>query len=193
MERIPCIKCDSKLWEYLKPYLERWGYKPYITFGNLEAYPLLAINITGNLGLYNNLSSSCADSYNRELVTDVEEFLERAAELKGFTYKRKDIMKINGIEIKPGMVITTEKREFWIVFPIKNSLAVVHYGFICWNQIDDFIAKYGEKITNIRDVSTGGDLINGNILWEKSEKIVISMDDIAKKFGYPVEQIQIKK
>jgi hypothetical protein len=66
---------------------------------------LLAINITGNLGLYNSLSSSCADSYNRELVTDVEEFLERAAKLKGFTYKRKDIMKINGIEIKPGMVL----------------------------------------------------------------------------------------
>lgn len=193
MNKIPCINCDSKLWEYIKPYLEKWDYKPYITFGNLEAYPLLAINITGNLGLYNNLSSSCADSYNRELVTDVEEFLERAAKLKGFTYKRKDIMKINGIEIKPGMIITIEKREFWIVFPIKNSLAVVHYGFTCWNQIDDFIAKYGAKITSIRDMSIGVDLINGDVLWEKSEKVTISMDEIAKKFGYPVEQIQIKK
>ena len=26
MERIPCIKCTPELWEYIKPYLEEWGY-----------------------------------------------------------------------------------------------------------------------------------------------------------------------
>ena len=26
MEKTPCIECTSRLWEYIKPYLEKWGY-----------------------------------------------------------------------------------------------------------------------------------------------------------------------
>lgn len=188
MDRIPCIKCTPELWEYIEPYLKEWKYNTIGVIPILfDSYPYLVINATNDFGQCGNFETPNLMSYNRVLVLNVEEFLERAAKLKGFTYKRKDIMKINGVEIKPGMVITTEKREFWIVFPIKNSLAVVHYGFTCWNQIDDFIAKYDAKITSIRDMSIGVDLINGDVLWEKSEKVTISMDEIAKKFGYPLQ------
>lgn len=191
MDKIPCIKCTPELWKYIQPYLERWGYKPYITFGNLEAYPLLVINITGNLGLYNNLSSSCVDSYNRELVTDVEEFLERAAELMNFTYKRKDIMEINGIEIKPGMSIFLENESadnLYIVFPVEKTLGVISYGKkLWWEYIDTFVNLYSNKIVRI-DSS-----ILGTVLWEKPKEIILTMDEIAEKFGYNVEQIQIKK
>lgn len=202
MERIPCIKCTPELWEYIKPYLEKWGYKPYITFGNLEAYPLLAINITGNLGLYNNLSSSCADSYNRELVTDVEEFLERAAKLKGCTYKRKNIMAkyvINGVEIKPGMVIEiqdNDKELSYVVFPLLNGrLGLICYNKSSWSGIEYFIKYYSHKIICIHDLTSEelGGLSRGKVLWEKPKEIILTIDEIAEKFGCPAEQIRIKK
>lgn len=188
MEKIPCIECNTKLWEYIRPYLEKWDYKPYITFGDFETYPLLAINIVGELGLYNNISSSCVNSYNRELVFNVEEFLERAAALKGFTYKRKDIMKINGIEIKPGMIITCENSADYIAFPTKEGLAFANIF------VGEWTTTIPEDIIAIRDLVEDEYLTSGKILWKKpKEKIVLTMDEIAEKFGYDVEQIQIKK
>lgn len=196
MNKIPCIKCTPELWEYIEPYLEKWGYKPYITFGNLEAYPLLAINITGKLGLYNNLSSSCADSYNRELVTDVEEFLERAAKLKGFTYKKDNcIMKFNGINIRPGMVLVSSTGTIYIVFPAKGYLATVTYGedvsaYSCWYTLEHTLSS--KDIVKVLDAPKSR-ITDGKVLWEKPKEVVITMKDIAEKFNCKVEQIRIKE
>lgn len=33
----------------------------------------------------------------------------------------------------------------------------------------------------------------GTILWKKPKEIILTIDEIAEKFGYNVEQIQIKK
>lgn len=195
MKRIPCIKCTPELWEYIKPYLEEWGY----SINDMDSFyksPLLCINRYGLFGQCTNFSMECRKSHDRELVTDVEEFLERAAKLKGFTYKRKDIMKINGIEIKPGMVIVIErdgKENHWIVFPINCGLAVINYEFNIWDDLSSFIRDYNKEIIAIHDLSTGESLKTGKILWEKSKEIILTMDEIAKKFGVSVEQIKIKK
>lgn len=143
--------------------------------------------------MVSNWGSSNSFYYNRELITDIEEFLQKAAELKGFTYKRKDIMEINGVEIKPGMVIETNNSEYWIVFPTKKGLAVVKHGKDIWGSLIRFVSKHNEEITMIYDLPGMDSLTEGEVLWGKPKEVVITMDEIAKKFGYPVEYIKIKK
>lgn len=195
MERIPCIKCDSKLWEYISPYLEKWGYTfEYITEANWRTYPILVTNISSSFGVCGNIStySRC---YGRELVTDVEEFLERAAELKGFTYKRNDcIMKFNGIVIRPGMVLVSSTGTMYIVFPAKGYLATVTYRddvntCNCWYTLEDTLSS--KDIVKVLDAPKNL-ISDGKVLWEKSE-VVITMKDIAEKFNCQVEQIRIKE
>lgn len=188
MEKIPCIKYDPKNWNYIRENLESFGYTPsYLEANNWTENPYIVINLAGDLGSYSNVSYDGTSDYNRELVTNIEEFLEKAATLKGFTYKRKNIMKINGIEIKPGMVITTEDNIDYIAFPTREGIAFADNSYGGWQS------NIPRNIVRINDLTKGGNLSNGLILWEKPKEIVLTMDEIAKRFGYPVEQIKIKK
>lgn len=194
MEKIPCIKCTPEIWEYIKPYLKEWGYELREPFG-LDFYPLVVINECGTLGRCNNYQLFSKDEYNRELVTDVEEFLERAAKLKGCKYVNKKVVKINGIEIKPGMGIFIYDRlaeNLHVVIPIKRGLGVIAYGAsFTWGTLDDFLERYSSSIVAICDIPNN--FIEGDILWEKPQEIVITMQDIAEKFNCSVESIRIKK
>lgn len=200
--KIPCIKCDSKLWKYIKPYLDKWGYNiQWITPYQLDSNSYLVINRCDILGDCGNFETPGEETYNRESITNVEEFLERAAKLKGFVYERKDIMRINGIEIKAGMVIILNEANAenvpYIVFPRTDNLAVVKFkndNWGSWCLLKDFINRNYNNITRIHDVAGGEQSLLGDTIWEKSpEEIVLTMDEIAKKFGYPVEQIKIRK
>lgn len=194
MEKIPCIKCTPEIWEYIKPYLKEWGYELKATC-SWDVYPLVVINEWGTLGRCNNYQLFSKDEYNRELVTDVEEFLERAAHLKGRKYIKKNVVKINGIEIKPGMGIFIYDRlaeNLHVVIPIKRGLGVIAYGApFTWYTFDDFLERYSSSIVAICDIPNN--FIEGDILWEKPQEIVITMQDIAEKFNCPVESIRIKK
>ena len=86
-EKIPCIKCDQKLWDYIIPKLKSWNYVVK-EIENLSAYPILTINYCNTLGDISSISSGDIERYNRELVTNPEEFLARAAKLKGFEYNK---------------------------------------------------------------------------------------------------------
>lgn len=127
-------------------------------------------------------------------MTDVEEFLERAAQLMGKTYKRKDIMEINGIEIKPGMVLVgtnySNKKVCLVAFPIKNGIAYSNVTEGGWTS--NYTAIISDLLC-IRKVSEGSFIYDGEILWEKPEEVVLTMNQIAEKFGVPVEQLKIKK
>lgn len=203
MNKIPCIKCDSKLWKYIIPYLGEWGYNIQWTIPyQLNSNSYLVINRHGKFGDCGNYEAPSEETYNRESITNVEEFLERAAKLKGFTYKRKDnIMEFYGIEIKAGMVIILDEANTenvpYIVFPRTDNLAVVKFKDSTWGSwylLKDFINRNYNNITRIYDVAGGKQSLFGDIIWEKDpEEIVITMDEIAKKFGYPVERIKITK
>ena len=196
MNKIPCIECTSELWKYIIPYLGEWGYNIQWTIPyQLNSNSYLVINRHGKFGDCGNYEVPSEETYNRESITNVEEFLERAAKLKGFVYERKDIMRINGIEIKPGMILTTSTEVIYIVFPSKNGLAGVNYheehtGYNCWYSLQQIINN--NEIVIIRDAPKN-QIYDGNILWEKSKEVVLTMDEIAKKFGYPVERIKITK
>lgn len=195
MEKIPCIECTSSLWEYIKPHLVEWGYEIRTT-SDWETYPLLCINDCDNMGMCNNYWLISRKDYNRELVTNVEEFLERAAKLKGYTYKKKDIMEINGVKIKPGMVLIgkdwNDKEVVLVAFPTSYGIAfaTIVSAYTTWTT--NYTTQIRE-LHEIRDKTDSSSIRTGKLLWEKPKEIVITMDEIAKKFGYPVENIKIKK
>ena len=197
-EKIPCIECTVQLWEYIKPYLKKWKYSIYNVV-NFNNFPLLVINDNDYLGDVTNDYVLSKEKYDRELVTNVEEFLERAAKLKGFTYKRKDIMQINGVEIKAGMVIKTKEDNAiytYVVFPLlNNTLGVMAYNKTRWDTIEDFITFKYSKIIAIYDLipAKSNFLYTGKLLWDKSKEVELTMQEIADKFGIPVEQLKIKK
>lgn len=201
MEKIPCIKCTSELWKYIRPYLEEWKYKiSGYHYEHFDEFPYIVLNDCGKFGVCSNYEVPNEIQFNRELVTDVEEFLERAAKLKGFTYKRKD-MEFHGIEIKAGMIIVIDEPNVdnvpYIVFPRANELGVVKYGITAcgiWFNLEEFIIIYCDNIKRIYDKSKDKHVLFGDIIWEKGPKeVVLTMDEIAKKFGIPVEQLRIEK
>lgn len=87
-KKIPCIICNKTLFEQLRPYLEKWDYK-LEDISNWNTHTLLVINYGEDLGVVSNTvtTTECLNNFNRELVTGHEEFLRRAAALKGFEYK----------------------------------------------------------------------------------------------------------
>ena len=123
-DKIPCIKCDSRLWEYIKPSLEEWNYHIW-EIVNLKNCPLIVINADNSIGRVNNLPLSFRTINNRELVTNVEEFLERTAKLKGFTYKRK-IMEEKEVKIQvpEGYEIDKENSTFECIKFKKKDLTL---------------------------------------------------------------------
>lgn len=188
--KTPRIKYDPKKWEYIKTNLEELGYS-ILCLSRWEFCPYIVLDFIGDTGKCSNLSER--DSSNRYEVTDAEEFLERATILIGKQYKRKDMVKIHGIEIKPGMVITTTNNYFWVVFPTEKGLAMISYNTNSWYRIDNFINNYKESIISIRNLSKGGSLSEGNILWKKSEEVVLTMQEIADKFNIPLKNLRIKE
>lgn len=104
-------------------------------------------------------------------------------------------MKFNGIVIRPGMVLVSSTGTMYIVFPAKDYLATVTYKedvqtYNCWYTLEDTLSS--KDIVKVLDAPKSR-ITDGKVLWEKPKEIVLTMDEIAKKFGYPVDQIKIKK
>lgn len=204
MEKIPCIKCTFELWKYIRHYLEEWGYKPASKeFINFEQWPLLVINSFDRLGYYNSDGIVVSSYCNRELVTNVEEFLERAAKLKGFTYKRKDMNNFTKDDLKSGMVVRIRTKEMYLVVGDK---IISNAGFMYLRSYDmnlkcTTFSKYDiiEVYDNVESWGEGfsvglSDAPNyGKLIWERVEPKEYTMQEIAYKLGIPVEQLRIKK
>lgn len=97
-------------------------------------------------------------------------------------------MIINGVELKAGMVIETETCVY-VAFPVKNGIAFMNNTMGGWRdtpptdiiRIRDLCEKYSNFVTS------------GKILWEKPQEVVLTMQEIADKFGINVEQLRIAK
>lgn len=89
-KKTPCIKCNQELWDYIRPRLEKWGYN-IAHISKWDTFNILVTDFMGATGLVSNVTESqyYTSFYTsfRELITNVEEFLTRAAKLKGFEYK----------------------------------------------------------------------------------------------------------
>jgi hypothetical protein len=78
-------------------------------------------------------------------------------------------MKIHGIELKPGMILTDDKGKSIIVIPHKNrGIAFVSYEQCCsWSVNLDMVLD-GE-LKEIRDIPRGGSLTDGELLWKETK------------------------
>lgn len=194
MGKIPCIKYNPNTWDYIKEQLESFGYTKVLLNDNWTIDPYIIINLDNNLGNYSNVSEDGKLCHNREIVNSTEEFLERAAKLMNKTYKRKDIMEINGVEIKPGMVLIgtndENKRTILVAFPTKNGIGFIDASFGGWTF--DFTTRITE-LKEIRDILDASMPTDGKLLWEAPTEVILTIDEIAKKFGVKSSQIRIKE
>ena len=97
-------------------------------------------------------------------------------------------MKLKGIEITPGMVVITKTGSKYIVAPIE--IPGYHFGFFSiyggWTtSLDE------DTICEIKSPPRSRITDSGKTLWKRFCEL--SMHEIAKKFGIPVEHLRIKK
>lgn len=78
-------------------------------------------------------------------------------------------MNVQGIELKPGMILSDDKDNRAIVIPHKNNgVAFVSYNQCCsWSTyLKDIL--HG-KLKEIRDFPKGGSLVDGELLWKETK------------------------
>lgn len=205
--KIPCIKLTSEIWEYIKPYLERWGYN--ITSVNprhINIFPILVINELGIIGRCNNYRESgvIIDDYNRIFITDVEEFLKKAAKLKGFEYKRK--IKMNTFtksDLKPGMIVEYASGSRRLILNSDKGLFLAGLNIYCSLEPynDNLCCEKCPAFTINKVYENNGQVELNYILkssqlklvWERPQTVELSLQEIAEKFNVPVEVIRIKE
>lgn len=207
--KIPCIACNSVLWDVIEPYLKDWGYEASHSYdGRWEIYPILVINHCDCFGYYCNVSSSAIVNYDRKLVCNVDEFLSMAAALKGFTYiKKEDMQKEFTLnDLKPGMLIKYRKGDIRLVLSNINNTLFFADDIFASDKIEniynldlthkknksfDVVAIY--TFVEFDSINSLLKLKNVTCLWQREEKIQITMNEIAEKFNFPVESISIIK
>ena len=95
-------------------------------------------------------------------------------------------MIIHGIKIKPGMVLYGSKKGKYIALVAipynANTIAFINLTEAGWSLYYETVI---DNLEEIRNHPKNGSLMGGEILWEKPEEIVISLKEIAKKFGIP--------
>lgn len=78
-------------------------------------------------------------------------------------------MKIHGIELKPGMILTDDKDKRAVVIPHKSSgVAFVAYDQCCSWSADLNMVLYG-KLKEIRNIPKGSSLTDGELLWKETK------------------------
>lgn len=97
-------------------------------------------------------------------------------------------MKLKGIEITAGMVIIMTTGNIYIVAPIE----IPGYRFGFFNIYGKWAISLDEDfICEIKSPPRSEIIDSGITLWKKSCEL--SMQEIADKFGIPVEHLKIKK
>ena len=78
-------------------------------------------------------------------------------------------MKMHGIELKPGMILSDDRDNRAVVIPHKSSgIAFVSYDQCCsWSSVLSNVL-YG-KLKEIRDIPRGSSLTDGELLWRDTK------------------------
>jgi hypothetical protein len=78
-------------------------------------------------------------------------------------------MKIHGIELEPGMVLSDDRGKRAVVIPHKgNGIAFVAYDQCCSWSISLDVVLEGE-LKEIRDIPKGTSLTDGKLLWKETK------------------------
>ena len=78
-------------------------------------------------------------------------------------------MKLNGIELKPGMVLSDDRDKVALVIPHKSSgIAFVSYDN-CHSWSANLSSVLYGKLKEIRDIPRGSSLTDGELLWKETK------------------------
>lgn len=81
--KYPCIKCTQQLYNKIKNILINIGYKES-KLTDFKYDNILVINLVDRFGQISNVCESSINGYNRYLCSNIQEFLTKACELKGY-------------------------------------------------------------------------------------------------------------
>lgn len=81
--KYPCIKCTQQLYNKIKNILINIGYKES-KLTDFKYDNILVINLVDEFGQISNVCESSINGYNRYLCSNIQEFLTKACELKGY-------------------------------------------------------------------------------------------------------------
>lgn len=105
-------------------------------------------------------------------------------------------------DLKPGMVVEYVNGERRLVVSINNKLYLISsHMFAAVKSFSDDLKCDSNSDRNIvkvyqpEEASSLTSLLNNlnNCIWERPKETVLTMQEIADKFGIPVEQLKIKK
>lgn len=97
---------------------------------------------------------------------------------------------MNRSNIKEGYTLVNSAGQEYIVVNYKNKRHIVHSSNISKDPIDNMMDTELNAVHNYLQIKTIKNRC-GNIVWEKPTEL--TMQEIADKFGIPVESLRIKE
>lgn len=97
---------------------------------------------------------------------------------------------MNRSDIEEGYILINSAGSEYIVVNYKNKRRIVNTNYISDAPIDNMMDTELNAINNYISFETIKDR-NDNVIWEKP--VELTMQEIADKFGIPVEQLRIKE
>ena len=104
-------------------------------------------------------------------------------------------------DLKPGMVIEYANKEKRLVVTINAELYLISRASFMniKSYNEDLICNSNPKLNIVKvyqpkeAASLSTLLLCNNCIWKRPKETVLTMQEIADKFGIPVEQLKIKK
>ena len=104
-------------------------------------------------------------------------------------------------DLKPGMVVEYTNGEKRLVVTINAELYLISRAlFADLKSFNEDLTCYSNPTMNIikvyqpKEAAGLSTLLQcNNCIWERPKEVVLTMQEIADKFGIPVEQLKIKK
>jgi hypothetical protein len=111
------------------------------------------------------------------------------------------LIKMKKTDLKPGMVVEYANGDKRLVATINNELYLIgeHMFATLASFSDDLTCDTNPdvnivKVFQPKEASSLSSLLDcKNCIWERPKETVLTMQEIADKFGIPVEQLKIKK
>lgn len=111
------------------------------------------------------------------------------------------LIKMKKSDLKPGMVVEYANGEKRLIVTINNKLYLIneHVFAVVESFSEDLTCNSNHiidivKVYQPKEASSLNNMLQcNNCIWDRQKETVLTIQEIADKFGIPVEQLKIKK
>ena len=164
---------------------DKWKYGKKFTVESIKEYGCEVIYLNSYGISYSSLAY--AEKQHKNVLITIQEY----------------ITTMNKSDLKPGMVVELKNSKRLMVAEMHSDLFLLGYHMfdnLC-NYNEDLTSKCIAhlsicKVYQPRDKYPFDVLLTsqkGTLIWERPKETVLTMQEIADKFGVPVERLKIKK